>query len=104
MKREEAERLLAEIDKPPMADKPQLDRICKTVDVGGAIMSIPDRASYADGGPEWVARYGDVESYRFAFANLLSSYSYLLSSDINLAEARRRLALMRNAFQESANG
>lgn len=87
-----------------MAEKPQLNRICKDVDVGGAVMSIPNPASYADGGPEWIARYGDVESYRFAFAGLLASYTYLLSSDINLAEARRRLALMRNAFRETHNG
>lgn len=82
-----------------MTDTPQLTRLIKYVSVGDdAVMSIPDRASYKDGGPEWVARYGDIESNRYAIAGLLQSYAYLLSPEISLTEARRRLTIMRGAF------
>lgn len=78
-------------------------RIMKYVEVGdGAVMTIPDRRSYADGGPEWVSRYGDIAFYRYAIASLLESYAYLLSPEINLAEARRRLGVMRNSFMANA--
>ena len=66
----------------------------------GAVMSIIDPRSFEDGGPEWVMRYGDPESIRYTIAGLLSSYDYLLSDNINMAEATRRLRLMRAARRE----
>lgn len=62
---------------------------------GGAIVSIINPQSFADGGPEWTCRYGNVESIRYAVAGLLESYDYLLSDAINMAESTRRLRLMR---------
>jgi hypothetical protein len=51
----------------------------------------------ADTGIEWVERYGNPESVRFTAASVLSSYDYLLSGNISLKEASRRLALLRRA-------
>ena len=62
---------------------------------GGAVGTIIDPRSFADGGPEWVCRYGDIESIRYTVASLLESYDYLLSSEISQAEAIRRLRMMR---------
>ncbi|UAB77001.1 hypothetical protein INR77_09090 [Erythrobacter sp. SCSIO 43205] len=64
---------------------------------GGAVMVCIDPRSFTDGGPEWVMRYGNPESIRYTVAELLGSYDYLLSEDINTKEARRRLGLMRKA-------
>ncbi len=63
----------------------------------GAYMSIINPQSFEDGGPEWTMRYGRPESIRFTVASLLSSYDYLLSGEISMAEATRRLRLMRKA-------
>lgn len=62
---------------------------------GGAVSSIINPQSFEDGGPEWVCRYGDVESIRYSVASLLSSYDYLLSGNITTTEAIRRLRLLR---------
>lgn len=62
---------------------------------GGAVVSIINPQSFENGGPEWACRYGNVESIRYAVAGLLESYDYLLSSNINMSEATRRLRLMR---------
>lgn len=64
---------------------------------GGAVVSIINPLSFANGGPEWVCRYGNVESIRYAIAGLLESYDYLLSGNINMTEATRRLRIMRAA-------
>jgi hypothetical protein len=72
------------------------DGMTAYVPVGdGATMSIIDPRSFADGGPEWVMRYGNPEGIRFAVAGLLESYDYLLSRNITTGEAIRRLRLMR---------
>lgn len=74
------------------------DGMTQHVDCGdGAIMDIADPRSFEDGGPEWVMRYGNPESIRYAVASLLSSYDYLLSSEISATEATRRLRLLRRA-------
>jgi len=66
------------------------------VSVGdGAVMDIINPQSFGDGGPEWLMRYGDPLSIRYEVATLLSSYDALLSDDINMTEATRRLRLMR---------
>lgn len=63
----------------------------------GAYMSIINPQSFKNGGPEWRMRYGDPDGIRYTVASLLSSYDYLLSGEINMAEATRRLRLMRKA-------
>lgn len=64
---------------------------------GGAVSTIINPQSFADGGPEWQCRYGNVEGIRYTAASLLESYDYLLSSAINSKEAMRRLRLLRAA-------
>lgn len=81
-----------------LGGKHPADGMTAHVNVGdGAVMSIINPASFENGGPEWVMRYGNPEGIRFAVAGLLESYDYLLSGEINAAEATRRLRLMRNA-------
>ncbi|MHB1086119.1 MAG: hypothetical protein ACYCZ0_00020 [Minisyncoccota bacterium] len=60
-------------------------------------MSIINPQSFADGGPEWVMRYGNPEGIRYSVASLLESYDYLLSSAISMTEATRRLRMLRSA-------
>lgn len=60
-----------------------------------AVHTIIDPASFRDGGPEWIMRYGDPEGIRYTVASLLESYDYLLSDFITLKEANRRLRLLR---------
>lgn len=68
------------------------------VNVGdGAVMEIINPQSLDDGGPEWRVRYGQVEPIRYCIAGLLESYDYLLSGNITMKEATRRLSLMRQA-------
>lgn len=62
---------------------------------GGAIMTLINPQSFADGGPEWTCRYGNIEGIRYTVASLLESYDYLLSGEINMKEATRRLRLLR---------
>lgn len=63
----------------------------------GAVGTIANPQSYADGGPVWLMTWGDPLAIRYSVASMLSSYDYLLSEDINMAEATRRLRLMRRA-------
>ena len=68
------------------------------VDCGdGARMSIVNPRSFEDGGIEWRLRYGSPQAVRYIAAGLIESYDYLLSSEINIEEAIRRLRLMRSA-------
>ena len=59
----------------------------------GAVMDIIN--PFHDYSIEWQLRYGNAITVRFCAASLLSSYDYLLSSNINMGEATRRLRLMR---------
>lgn len=63
----------------------------------GASMSIVNPQSFEDGGTEWICRYGNIESIRYTLAGLIESYDYLLSGEISMNEATRRLRLMRSA-------
>lgn len=65
------------------------------VEDGSAWVDISDPRSFEDGGPEWVCRYGNIESIRYTVASLLASYDYLLSGQITVAEATDRLRIMR---------
>ena len=63
----------------------------------GAVTSIINPQSFENGGPEWTMRYGNPMAIRYVVAGLLESYDYLLSGNINLKEATRRLRLLRGA-------
>ena len=79
------------------------DGMTATVTLGdNAAMSIINPQSFADGGAEWVMRYGNPESIRYTVASLLSSYDGLLSGDINMTEATRRLRVARAARRDMA--
>lgn len=74
------------------------DGMTAHVSVGdGAVMTIINPQSFADGGPEWVMRYGNPEGVRYVVASLLESYDGLLSGDITMKEATRRLRCIRQA-------
>ena len=64
---------------------------------GGAVATIINPQSFANGGPEWVMRYGDPVGIRYSVASLLESYDYLLSGEITMTEATRRLRVMRRS-------
>lgn len=85
-----------------MADGiPRKHQLRLSVEMGdGAVMNIPNPACYAlEGGPEWVARYGDVVGSRYTLAEIISSFDYLISPNINMTEATRRLKLLRAAYR-----
>ena len=63
----------------------------------GAVATIINPRSFAEGGPEWVMRYGDPMGIRYAVASLLESYDGLLSGEITTTDAIARLRLMRKA-------
>lgn len=64
---------------------------------GGAVHSICNPQSFTDGGMVWRLTYADAGSLRHAAASLIESYDYLLSGNINMTEATRRLRLLRSA-------
>lgn len=64
------------------------------VDCGdGAVMTMVN--PYSDDSVEWGLRYGSPDRMRYVAASVIASYDYLLSADINMKEATRRLRLMR---------
>lgn len=71
----------------------------REVHVGdGAYMSIIN--PWHDSGLEWQLRYGAANIVRYVAASVISSYDYLLSDEINLTEAVRRLRIMRTARKQ----
>lgn len=69
------------------------------VDCGdGAWMSIVN--PYHEDSIEWQLRYGSATYVRYVAASLVSSYDYLISDNINMEEATRRLRLMRAKRRE----
>ena len=66
---------------------------------GGAQMSLP--MPRLNGGIEWRLRYGSAADVRFVAASALESYSYLTSKEISMAEATRRLRLLRKAKRDA---
>lgn len=70
----------------------------------GAVGTIANPQIYADGGPAWQMTWGNPMAIRYSVASLLESYDYLLSGNINMAEATRRLRLMRAARRALASG
>lgn len=75
------------------------------IDCGdGATMSIPYFNPHSDNeNINWITRYGDIEAARFDIAMILDSYSYLISDEITMKEATRRLRLLRKRFKENKN-
>lgn len=64
------------------------------VDCGdGAVMSMVN--PYSDDSVEWGLRYGNPVRMRFVAASVIESYDYLLSGEIPMKEATRRLRLLR---------
>lgn len=63
----------------------------------GAVATIINPQSFAEGGPERVMRYGNPMGIRYTVASLLESYDGLLSGDITTTDAIARLRIMRNA-------
>ena len=79
------------------------DGMTATISMGdGAYSTIINPQSFADGGPEWVMRYGRPESIRYVVAGLLETFDYLLSDSINMTEATRRLRIMRAVRRDLA--
>jgi hypothetical protein len=70
----------------------------------GARMLIVGPRAAGDEGAEWLMRYGNVEPIRLTVAELIASYDHLCSDEITMAEAIRRLRLMRAARKALANG
>jgi hypothetical protein len=58
----------------------------------------------ADPHLEWSLRYGDPMAVRFLAASVIESFDYLLSDNINMTEATRRLRVLRAAVRASAIG
>lgn len=62
----------------------------------------------ADPHIEWMLRYGsdlnDPKAGRFSAAALVESYAYLLSGNITMTEATRRLRLLRAKVRAAAVG
>ena len=73
-------------------------KLTEAVDVAeDAHMTILNPA--ADGTLIWRLRYADAEQVRHMAATVIDSFDYLLSENITLGEAIRRLRLMRRARQ-----
>lgn len=69
------------------------------VDCGdGAVMAMVN--PYHDWSIVWNLTWGDPDQCRFTAASLIESYDYLLSGEINMREATRRLRLMRARRRE----
>lgn len=66
---------------------------------GGAVMSFPKRN--ADGSVVWHLTYGNAEAVKHVSASIIESYAYLLSAEISMKEATRRLRLLRKARKET---
>lgn len=95
---------------PTMPDLEELQRLAALrakgfalpVPVGGtAVMFVPN--PMADPHIEWSLRYAgdlnDSHAGRFSAAAIVEGYAYLLSREINMTEATRRLRVLRAALR-----
>ena len=72
------------------------------VDVGGgARMFVAAPNSMNEGSLEWRLRHGDAVAMRFQAASVVSSTSYLVSGEISMKEATRRLRIMRKSYKDA---
>jgi hypothetical protein len=67
----------------------------------GAVMSFAN--PYSEDSLEWGLRYGNADRMKYLAAAVVSSYDYLLSSEITMKEAMRRLRLLRRKRLELLN-
>lgn len=68
---------------------------------GGAFGSIPDPAAFEDGGLEWCLRYApQANNCNLQAASAVATFDYLLSGNITMKEATRRLRQMRTARRD----
>jgi hypothetical protein len=69
---------------------------------GNAVMTVPNPD--ADPHVEWLLRYSrdlnDPKAGRFSAAEVVASFAYLLSNQITMTEATRRLRVMRQAVRD----
>lgn len=86
----------------PQSDHPASGMTVEVAMGGGAFSTIINPQSFKDGGPEWVMRYGNPESIRYAVASLLETFDYLLSDNITMKEATDRLRLLRAVRRDLA--
>ena len=64
----------------------------------GAVGSIPDPVAFEDGGLEWCLRYAPQHhNCHLQAASVVDTFDYLVSSNINMTEATRRLRQLRAA-------
>ena len=70
-----------------------------------ASMAIPYNSIYNHfGSLEWLTRYHpNMEDIRFSLAEIVASYDYLLSPNITMQEATRRLRILRKKNKENIN-
>lgn len=66
----------------------------------GAVMTIQNPWSFIDGGVGWRLNYGNHESVRHSAISLIESYEYLISDEITMQEATRRLRMLRAARRD----
>lgn len=74
-----------------------------TVD-DGAVMSMMNPLSFADGGLSWTLRWGSPEQAKAVgvrAATVLDDYDYLLNGAITTKEAIRRLRILRAAWRDA---
>tara|TARA_B100002003_G_scaffold198147_1_gene188737 strand:- start:2983 stop:3282 length:300 start_codon:yes stop_codon:yes gene_type:complete len=68
---------------------------------GGAFGTMPDPAAFADGGLGWCLTYATQHhNCHLQAASVVDTFDYLLSENINMTEATRRLRQMRAARRE----
>lgn len=80
-------------------DKPRIVGPTLMVPTGGsAVMTVA--LPGCDPHLEWSLRYGSPEAVRFSAASVIESFDYLLSNNINMTEATRRLRLLRAAVRD----
>lgn len=91
-------------DQSKSARKPHpADGMVKSVDCGGgAHMNFQNPA--VDQSLGWSLTWAtDARPFLLSAASVIGSYDYLLSGDISMTEATRRLRLLRDARKEAAN-
>jgi hypothetical protein len=80
--------------------------LVKHIDHGdGAMGSIPDPSQNAEGGLEWCLRYApEAHNCALQAASVVATFDYLLSDNITMKEATRRIRQMRRARAAVSSG
>lgn len=89
--------------KKSLPDGHPADGMTLQVDMGdGAWMTILDPRSFENGGLIWTLTWGSAKDIRYTAASVACSYDYLLSDEIGITEAIRRLRKMRGVRAQAA--